>query len=237
MPEFLFAVHAVDSLGRKVRIYRAGFEVVNQLRKQQLARKFCQELQMAMQRRNHIWLRNHLSREYTDWQGNTYFDFLKMSEDILRQYRDVRLSLHPFRYEYTDNKIKIHLNYRLTALTSDWTFRYDDRGSDIFTLVHEDGYWRLYSKVSGLFFSRLKVAVDLRQGVLKGRITDERTKRPLSGVVVKIQGTRFATTTNSMGEYIFYNVTPGEYDLKFFKNGYGELTATKVKVSPSGEQF
>jgi hypothetical protein len=237
IPDFLCAVHSVDSLGRKVRIFRAGFEVQNQRAKKEIARAFCKEMVTAMQKRDHIWLRDHVSRDYRDWQGNTYFDFLKMSEDTLRNYRDVRLSLHPFRFEFRDGKIVVHLNYRLSALTSNWGFRYEDRGSDIFTIAYEEGFWRLTSKVSGLFFARLKVAVDLRQGVLKGRVTDERTRSPISGATVSIRGTRFTTTTDSMGEYMFYNVPPGEYDLKFFKNGYGELTATRVTVKPAGEQF
>jgi hypothetical protein len=211
--------------------------VQNQRAKKEIARAFCKEMVTAMQKRDHIWLRDHVSRDYRDWQGNTYFDFLKMSEDTLRNYRDVRLSLHPFRFEFRDGKIVVHLNYRLSALTSNWGFRYEDRGSDIFTIAYEEGFWRLTSKVSGLFFARLKVAVDLRQGVLKGRVTDERTRSPISGATVSIRGTRFTTTTDSMGEYMFYNVPPGEYDLKFFKNGYGELTATRVTVKPAGEQF
>jgi hypothetical protein len=236
-PDFLAAIHMVDSLGRKVRIFKAGFEVFNRRRKSEIARKFCRDLETAMKRRDHTWLRNHISREYNDWQGNTWFDFIKMSEDTLRNYRDVRLTLHPFRFEFYDNRILINLNYRLSALTANWNFRYEDRGSEIFTLVFEDGRWRLYAKVAGLFFARLKAAIDLRQGVIKGRVTDERTKRRLSGVSVKIRGTRYATTTNSMGEYTFYNIPPGDYDIQFAKNGFGELTATRITVKPSGEQF
>lgn len=237
IPDFLCAIHSVDSLGRKVRVFKAGFEVQNQRSKKQIAIDFCKQMETAMKRRDQIWLRNHISRDYRDWQGNTCFDFLKMSEDTLREYRDVRLTLHPFRYEFRENQILIHINYRLSALTSNWNFRYEDRGSEIFTIAYEDEFWRLRSKVSGMFFARLKVAVDLRQGVLRGRISDERTRVPISGATVKIQGTRFTTSTNSMGEYMFYNVPPGEYDLKFSKNGYGEITATKVVVKPAGEQF
>lgn len=237
IPDFLCAIHAVDSLGRKVRIFKAGFTVHNQRSRQAIARRFCTEMTEAMSRRDHVWLRNHVSREYKDWLGNSYFDFLKMSEDSLRQYRDVRLSLHPFRFEFQDGKIIVHLNYRLSAQTDNWNFRYEDRGSDVFTLVWEEGFWRLRSKVSGLFFSRLKVAVDLRMGVLRGRVSDERTRAPISGARVSIQGTRFTTLTDSMGEYRFYNVPPGEYDLKFSKNGFGEITATRITVKAAGEQF
>ncbi|MGM0598214.1 MAG: carboxypeptidase regulatory-like domain-containing protein [Candidatus Rifleibacteriota bacterium] len=237
IPEFLLAIQMVDSQQRRVRIFKAGFSVHNRRSKKQIARQFCKDLTRAMSRRDHIWLRNHVSRDYRDWQGNSYYDFVKMSEDILRNYTDIRFALHPFRYEFRDNRILVHLNYRLSALTRDWSIRYEDRGSEIFTLIYENDSWRLLSKVSGMMFSRLKVAVDLRMGVLKGRVTDERTNRPLRRVRVTIPGTKYNTETDSMGEYIFYNIPPGEYDLKFFKNGYGELTATKVDVGPAGEQF
>jgi hypothetical protein len=237
IPEFLLAIQMVDSQQRRVRIFKAGFSVHNRRSKKMIARRFCHDFSRAMSRRDHIWLREHIARDYRDWQGNTYYDFIKMFADILRDYTDIRFALHPFRYEFHNNRIIVHLNYRLSALSRDWSIRYEDRGSEIFTLVYENEQWRLLSKVSGMMFSRLKVAVDLRMGVLKGRVTDERTNRPLDRVRVTIPGTQYNTETDSMGEYIFYNVPPGEYDLKFFKNGYGELTATKVDVNPSGEQF
>jgi hypothetical protein len=160
-----------------------------------------------------------------------------MIEDTLRTYRDIRLFIHPFRFEFIDKKILVHLNYRLSALNSDWTFRFEDRGTDVLTLKPEDGFYRITAKISGLLFKRMSVATDLRMGLLKGRIIDELGKRPLSGVQVILANTKYKTTTNSMGEYVFYNIPPGTYDIKFQKNGYGELTATKITVKAAGEQF
>jgi hypothetical protein len=60
---------------------------------------------------------------------------------------------------------------------------------------------------------------------------------PLSGVNVTVRGTSFSAITDSMGEYVIYNMPPGRYDVKFAKNGYGELTATTVTLKPAGEQF
>lgn len=237
IPDFLCAIHSVDSLGRKVRVFKAGFTVHNQRSRQLIARQFCADMVQAMGKRDHIWLRNHVSRDYQDWLGNNYFDYIKMLEDNLRKYRDLRLSLHPFRFEFRNGQILVHLNYRLTAQTADWNFRYEDRGTDIFTLVFEDGFWRLNSKTSGLFFARLKVAIDLRMGVLSGRVTDERNHSPIADARVTLVGTRFTTLTDSMGEYKLYNVPPGEYDLKFTKNGFGDIIASKISVKAAGEQF
>lgn len=237
IPEFIMAIQMVDLQDRRVSIFKAGFVVENLRLREQRARQFCKELSDAFSRRDQVWLRTRVSRDYRDWQGNTWYDFFNMADDTLRRYRDVRLTLHPFRFEVRDGMTLVHLNYRLSALTGDWNFRYEDRGSEIFTLKVEDGQLRLFSKTAGMFFNRLKVAIDLRQGVLRGRITDERTRRPLAGVSISLRGTNFKAVSDSMGEYIIYNVPPGSYDLRFFKNGYGELTATRVTLKAAGEQF
>ncbi len=237
MPDVLINIQAVDSLERRISVFKAGLALENKRIREQKARQFCKSLSDAFSRRDHIWLRNGVSRDYRDWQGNTWFDFVNMSEETLRRYRDVRLTLHPFRFEVIGGNTVVHLNYRLSALTADWNFRYEDLGSEVITLRPEDGEMRLYSKTAGMFFNRLKVAVDLRQGIVRGRITDERTKRPVSGVSVTVRNTSYQTTTDSMGEYVIYNMSPGTYYLRFYKNGYGELTATRVAVKPAGEQF
>ncbi|PKL51001.1 MAG: hypothetical protein CVV42_01485 [Candidatus Riflebacteria bacterium HGW-Riflebacteria-2] len=237
MPDVLLSVQTVDSLDRRISIFKAGLSLENKRIREAKARQFCKNLSDAFSRRDHIALRTSVSRDYRDWQGNTWFDFVNMSEDTLRSYRDVRLTLHPFRFEVRDGNTLVHLNYRMSALTADWNFRYEDRGSEVITLRPEDGEMRLFSKTAGMFFNRLKVAVDLRQGIIRGRITDERTKRPVSGVSVTVRNTSYQTTTDSMGEYVIYNLNPGTYDLRFHKNGYGELTATRVTVKPAGEQF
>ncbi len=236
-PEFIATVHQVDSQERRLRIFSAGFTFHSRRAVEEQARRFCREMSDAFARRDQNWLRTAISRDYRDWQGNTWFDFNRMADDTLRRYRDVRLSLHPFRFEQKDGVLLVSTNYRLSALTGTWNFRYEDRGSDILTLKVEDGRLKLLAKVAGLFFNRLKVAVDFRQGILRGRICDERTGHPLSGVNVSVVGTKYTTTSDSMGEYVIYGLKPGKYDVKFYKNGYGELVATTVTLKPAGEQF
>lgn len=237
IPDFFIAIHSIDSLKRSVRIFKARFTVLNRRKKQLIARKFCKDLESAINRKNQMWLRDYTSKDYRDWLGNSYFDMIKCAEDTLRQYRDIRYFIHPYRFESRNGEIHIHANYRITALTRNWGYRFEDKGTDIFTLISENGSWKLKSKVSGLFFQQMRVAADLRLGLVKGRISDERTGAPISGVEVSLRNTRYHTYTNSMGEYAFYNVVPGTYDLLMSKNGYGKLTATKVVVKASGEQF
>ena len=75
----------------------------------------------------------------------------------------------------------------------------------------------------------------MRKAVLRGRVTDERTGAPIEGVKVVVVGTMHTATTDSMGEYVIYNLEPGKYNVQFSKNGYGNLTAGSVTLSASGE--
>ena len=143
--------------------------------------------------------------------------------------------IHPFRFEFRKGETLVHVNYRLTALTANWNYRYDDKGSDIYTLKAEEGIWKLKSKVSGMFFNRMKTTIDVRKAVLRGRVTDERTGRPIEGVKVTLVGTDYTAITDSMGEYIIYSVEPGRYNILFSKNGYANLTASSVTLNPAGQ--
>ena len=81
----------------------------------------------------------------------------------------------------------------------------------------------------------MKTTIDLRKAVLRGRVVDERTGSPIEGVKVTVGGTDLKAVTDSMGEYIIYNVEPGRYNIYFSKNGYGNLTAASVTLGPAGE--
>ncbi|RCK77914.1 MAG: hypothetical protein OZSIB_1952 [Candidatus Ozemobacter sibiricus] len=235
-PEFPIKVHYIDSKGRRDRIFDGRFVVFNRHRKIAEVRHFLRQLAMAFERRDLLFLRDHISRDYRDWYGNTYWDFTRLLDDTLRQYRDLRLVLHPHSFIFRGDQVQVNLNYRLTALTGNWTWRYEDLGSELMTLVFADGDWRIRSKAKGLFFQRLKVAVDLRQGILRGRVLDEVSGRPVVGAQVKVLKTSFQTSTDSMGEYVFYNIPPGKYDVEITKNGFGKVTVSQVEVVPTGER-
>lgn len=235
IPEFFLTINQIDSLGRKVRVFNAGFSVFNRRFAQDRARKFCKELSEAVNKRDQLWFRRSVSKDFRDWQGNTWTDFSIAAQTTMRNYRDIRLMVHPFRFEFRKGETLVHVNYRLTALTSNWNYRYEDKGSDIYTLKAEDGILKLKSKVSGMFFNRMKTLIDLRKSVLRGRVIDERTGLPLKDVKVVVVGTDYTAVTDSMGEYIIYNMEPGKYNIKFSKNGYGNITAASVTLSPAGE--
>ncbi len=235
IPEFFVTINQIDSINRRMRIFNAGFSVLNKRFSELKAREFCKELSEAVTKRDQMWFRKNVSKDFRDFQGNTWTDFSLVTQTIMRNYRDIRLMIHPFRFEFRKGETLVHVNYRLTALTANWKYRYDDKGSDIYTLKAEEGVWKLKSKVSGMFFNRMKTTIDLRKAVLRGRVVDERTGYPIEGVKVTLVGTKYTATTDSMGEYIIYSVEPGRYNIKFTKNGYSNITATSVTLNPAGE--
>lgn len=235
IPEFFVTINQVDSINRRIRVFNAGFTVFNKRLAELKAREFCKEMSEAVRKRDQLWFRKYVSKDFRDFQGNTWTDFALSAQTIMRNYRDIRFMIHPFRFEFRKGETLVHVNYRLTALTGNWRYRYEDKGSDIYTLKAEEGVWKLKSKVSGMFFNRMKTTLDLRKAVLKGRVIDERTGYPLEGVKVTIVGTAYTATTNSMGEYTIYSVEPGRYNIQFSKNGYGNITAASVTLSPAGE--
>lgn len=235
IPDFYITLSKIDKLDRRIRLYNAGFSVFNKRSAELKAREFCKDLSEAVRKRDQIWFRKYVSKDFRDFQGNTWTDFSLAAQTTMRKYRDIRFMVHPFRFEFRKGETLVHVNYRLTALTGDWKYRYEDKGSDIYTLKSEEGVWKLKSKVSGMFFNRMKTTLDLRKAVLRGKVTDERTGAPLEGVKVTVVGTKYYAITNSMGEYVIYSIEPGKYNIVFSKNGYGDITAGYVTLSAAGE--
>lgn len=50
-------------------------------------------------------------------------------------------------------------------------------------------------------------------GAITGSVIDSVSKRPMSGVIVKISGTRLAVVTDDSGKFVFQNVPAGEQAL------------------------
>ncbi len=236
-PEFFVKVHYMDSLGRADRIFENRFVIFNRHRRIEQVRVFLKQLSMSFERRDLVFLRDHVSREYRDSFGNTYFHFVRLLEDNLRKYQDIRLVLHPHTFKFKGEQILVNMNYKLSALTGSWLYRYEDLGAELMTLEFSDGDWRIRSKAKGMFFQAMKVAVDLRQGVLRGRVTDENSGYPIPGATVRLLNTAMKTVTDVMGEYVIYNIPTGKYDVEINKNGYGKVTVSKVEVYPTGERF
>ncbi len=67
-------------------------------------------------------------------------------------------------------------------------------------------------------------------GRIVGRIVDETTAEPLSGVQVYVAGTQQGALTDINGRYLILNVTSGTHDLVAEMLGFGTKTVTGVVV-------
>lgn len=83
-----------------------------------------------------------------------------------------------------------------------------------------------------------------QRGIIKGRITDQKSKEPLTGATVAVTGTNNAAATNLSGEYQFY-VNSGTVNLTVRYLGYKDTTLSVslnsnelkvVNVAMSGRQ-
>lgn len=68
-------------------------------------------------------------------------------------------------------------------------------------------------------------------GKISGRVTDSRTKEPIPGVNVRVEGTPLGATTNVEGRYVILNVAPGNYNVIASFIGYKKYSVKGVRVS------
>lgn len=87
----------------------------------------------------------------------------------------------------------------------------------------------LFFGISLLLFSTAAMA---QRGIIKGKITDQKNKEPLTGATVVVTGTSNAAATNLNGEYQFY-VNAGKVSLTVRYLGYKDTTLA-VNVENNG---
>ena len=75
----------------------------------------------------------------------------------------------------------------------------------------------------GISFLLLSTVALAQRGILKGRISDQKSKEPLTGATVVVTGTSNAAATNLSGEYQFY-VNSGRVSLTVRYLGYADTT-------------
>ena len=56
--------------------------------------------------------------------------------------------------------------------------------------------------------------------LIRGVVTDIKTKEPLGGVNVMLRGTYYGAATNSNGEFVILDISPGSYDVSVQMIGY-----------------
>ncbi len=83
-----------------------------------------------------------------------------------------------------------------------------------------------------LFFSNITFQVVAgTTGKISGKVTDAKTKEPLFGVNVIVQGTTYGAATDADGNYFIINIPPGTYNIKASLIGYSSITFSNVNVS------
>ena len=73
--------------------------------------------------------------------------------------------------------------------------------------------------------------VENQGGQITGQVFDKESGETLSGVVIVIEDTDFATLTDSQGRFNYSGVDTGVYVLTFFKDGYLQAKVTDTVVS------
>jgi outer membrane receptor protein involved in Fe transport len=68
-------------------------------------------------------------------------------------------------------------------------------------------------------------------GKIAGKAIDAKTKEPLLGVNIIIEGTKSGASTDIDGNYNILNVPPGVYTLRASTIGYSSVTVTQIRVS------
>jgi hypothetical protein len=67
-------------------------------------------------------------------------------------------------------------------------------------------------------------------GKIAGKATDIKTREPLVGVNILVEGTKLGATTDVQGDYYILNVLPGTYTVRASQLGYKQAEATDVRV-------
>jgi hypothetical protein len=68
-------------------------------------------------------------------------------------------------------------------------------------------------------------------GNLAGRILEEGTNEPLTGVNVFIRGTSFGAASDLDGNYNIRNIRPGEYAVEFTYVGFERVLHTAIRIT------
>jgi len=69
-------------------------------------------------------------------------------------------------------------------------------------------------------------------GQLKGKLIDQTTRQPLVSANVMIDGTNRGAATDTSGQYVIANISPGIYNIRFRMMGYESRVVNQVIVNP-----
>jgi hypothetical protein len=70
-----------------------------------------------------------------------------------------------------------------------------------------------------------------QSGKIRGTVVDAKTKDPLIGANIVVQGTNMGASTDVDGAYLLLNVPVGTYQIKASYVGYRTVTISNVRVN------
>ena len=70
------------------------------------------------------------------------------------------------------------------------------------------------------FIIVLSIPAIINAAVIKGRITDTETHKPISGAAISIAGSNRVTVSDAKGSFILNNLKPGTYTIVVSCMGY-----------------
>ncbi|MGH2575867.1 MAG: carboxypeptidase-like regulatory domain-containing protein, partial [Ignavibacteria bacterium] len=68
-------------------------------------------------------------------------------------------------------------------------------------------------------------------GKIVGKVVDSKTKTPVIGATIKLEGTNLGASSDDVGDYVIINVQVGTYSVKCSYIGYEAQLQTEVRVS------
>lgn len=82
--------------------------------------------------------------------------------------------------------------------------------------------------------SAVLVTAWCQSGSFSGRVLDQRTKEPLAGVTITLEGTTFGATSDSIGNYTIANIPAQTYNIKASFIGYQSFVKFNVVIRSEG---
>lgn len=68
-------------------------------------------------------------------------------------------------------------------------------------------------------------------GKLAGRVTDAKTKQPITNATVILVGEKLGATVDEQGRYAILNIPPGSYTVKVLRVGYNSNVFVNIRIS------
>ena len=80
----------------------------------------------------------------------------------------------------------------------------------------------------------LHISLVSNAAIIKGRITDSETHKPIYGAVISIAGSRAISVSDTKGDYSFNNLKPGDYSISGSCMGYKNSEQKNISLATSG---